>query len=158
MSRIAGTFPLIPGPNTIHDPMIVTPTAPGNAIGANKTIQRHRISYAQESATSAADEARVLHVVRGVTGTVLAFDVGCVVANIGVAIVEVDLLLNGVTMLSAVVEINVGHAAYEIVGGTLASTALVVDDVLEVSIDGTAGAGTLGKGVFAIVTLDETPA
>ena len=113
--------------------------------------------YAQESATACADEARVIHVVHGTTETVLGFEVGAVVANVGAAVVDIDLLLNGVSMLNGgtPVQIDNGDAAYAIVEATVDAAKIVLSDgdVLEIDIDGTAGAGTLAKGVFGSVIL-----
>jgi len=113
--------------------------------------------YAQESATACADEARVIHVVHGTNETVLGFEVGAVVANIGAAVVDIDLLLNGVSMLDGgtPVQLDNGDAAYAIVEAALdaAKVELSDGDVVEMKIDGTAGAGTLAKGVFGSVIL-----
>ncbi len=132
-----------------------THVATDAAIVASKMQHQHRSGYAQESATSAADEARVIHVVKGQTGQVLTFKVGAVVANIGAAVVDVDLLKNGVSILTAAVQIDSGNAAYALVDATIDTDTLVEGDVLEVSIDGTAGGGTLAKGVFCYLDVIE---
>lgn len=124
-------------------------------ISADKIEHEHRAGYAQESATTAADEARVLHVVMGATGTLRAFKAGVVVACVGDSEIEIDLLKDGVTVLTAPITITSAHAAYEIVVATISSASVVAGDVLEVSIDATVGTGTLGKGVFATLDLAE---
>ncbi len=126
-------------------------------IAASKVEQRNRQVYAQESAAAAADGAYVIHVA-GAAGAVVSFGAGCVVANIGNSVVEVDLLKNGNSILSAAIEIGSGDAARAVVAGTVSAETLAAGDVLEVNIDGTAGAGTLGKGVFAVLDVRENPA
>ena len=127
-----------------------------------KLEQKFMKGYAQESATACADEARVVHVVHGATAEVLGFEVGAVVANLLDAVVDIDLLLNGVSMLNGgtPVQLDLNDAAYAIVAGTIdpAKKDLSDDDVLEISIDGTVGGGTLAKGVFAAVILAEDAA
>jgi len=126
-------------------------------ISATKVEHQFTKSYSQESATGAADEARVLHGVQGATGSIVAFEVGSVVANIGVAVVAIDLLKNGTTVLSSAVQLTSSHTAYEVVAATVGTTSLVDGDVLEAGIDGTAGGGTLAKGVFVNLIIREDP-
>lgn len=124
-------------------------------IAATKLEHQHRVPYAQESDTTAADESRVVHVVKGVTGSLQAFSAGCVVANIGDSTITVDLHKNGVTVLTAPISLSSADAAYEVVAGVLASAGVVVGDVLEVVIDATIGTGTLGTGLFTSLDLHE---
>lgn len=126
------------------------------AIAGTKTLGRLRQRYAQESATTAAAESRVLHVAHA-AGTVVAFKAGCVVANLTGATVTFDLLKNGMTILTAAVQVNDTHAAREVVPGTIATPGIVAGDVLETVITVAAGGGTLGKGAFCLVVLDEAP-
>ena len=125
-------------------------------IEASKLEHQHRATYAQESATTAAAaNDRVIHVVKGTTGTLKTFSAGCVVANIGNSTIDVDLHKNGVSVLTAAISIDSGDAAYAIVAGIIDTAAVVADDVLEVVVTVTAGTGTLGKGVFASLDLWE---
>ncbi len=124
-------------------------------IAASKLEHQHQISYAQESATDVADEARVLHAVYGTTGSVLAFECGVVVAAAGAATVDVDLLKNGVSILTAAIEINNATVIYTPKAGTIDTAAVVDGDVLEVSIDETIGGGTRPKGVWCSLILTE---
>ena len=130
----------------------------GNAgISASKLEHQHQPNYSQESGTTAAAEDRVIHTVHGATGIVTAFAAGCVVANIGAAVVTVDLHKNGATMLTAAIDVDNGDAAYAVVAGTVdpAEEDVVVDDVIEVVVTVAAGGGTLGKGVFAKTVIEE---
>ena len=128
------------------------------AVAATKLQHQHRAAYAQESATGAASESRTIHVVVGATGTLQKFSAGCVVANIGDDTVTVDLHINGVTALSAVITLSSSESAYDVVDATLSTTAVTVDDVLEVVITAVHATGTLGKGVFASLDLFEDAA
>jgi len=139
---------------TITDAMV----AAAAGVAYSKLEHQHRCVVAQESDTSAADETHVAHVVVGTAGTLLEFKIGAVVANVGAAVVDVDLLKNGVSVLSAPVQIDNGDAAYALVAGTISDTTLAAGDVLEVDIDGTIGGGTLAKGVFAYIDLKEDAA
>ncbi len=132
----------------------------GAAMDADKLEHQHQPCYAQESDTTAAAEDFVLHVIRGATGQMMAFSAGCVVANIGAAVVTVDLHKNGSSMLTAAITIDSGDAAYAIVEGTIdpAKEDLVVGDVLELVVTVAAGGGTLGKGVFAQAVIVEDAA
>lgn len=144
--------------NSIKLPVdtIADENVPGAAnIAATKLEQRHRITYSQESATTVVTETRTVHVVHGATGTLRAFRAGSITANVGAATITADIKKNGVSVLTAVITLNNGHVARQVVAGAFSSTALVAGDVLEVTIVATAGGGTLGKGVFAEVVLDE---
>lgn len=127
------------------------------SIDYKKLLHQHRKIYAQESATTAAVESRVIHVTHGLTGTALAFKAGSVVANIGNSTISVDLKKNGSSILSAPISLTSSNTARQLVSGTISSPGLVVGDVLEVSIAVSAGSGTLGKGVFCYLDLSEKP-
>ncbi|MAH47562.1 hypothetical protein CMI37_17205 [Candidatus Pacearchaeota archaeon] len=128
------------------------------AIAATKMEHRHQVHYSQEVDTTAADEGRVIHVVYGSTGSIVAVEAGCVIANIGDSTVTVDLHNNGASILTAPISIDSGDAAYAIVAGSIDTAALADDDVLEVIIDATVGGGTLGKGLFVSVIISEDAA
>lgn len=129
----------------------------GANVQAAKLEQRPKITYSQESATTAVAETRVIHVVHGATGTLRAFRAGSVVANIGGATITVDLKKNGSSILTLPITLDNTKTARQIVTAAIASAGLVVNDVLEISIAVSAGGGTIGKGVFAEVVLDEKP-
>jgi hypothetical protein len=123
----------------------------------DKTVHQHQPYFSQESATAATDGAFVVHVARN-SGTVMGFQVGSVVACVGAAVVDFDLLKNGTSVLSAAKQLTSATAAYGSVSGALdaAEVAYVVGDVFEVSIDETTGGGTAPKGIFAQPTFDES--
>jgi hypothetical protein len=89
-------------------------------------------------------------------GTVLSFKVGAVVANIGAATVTFDLKKNGTTVLTGVVTLNNGDAAYTPKAGTLSGTpTFVAGDVFTVVTVATAGGGTLATGIYATMRVSE---
>jgi hypothetical protein len=124
-------------------------------IDATKLQHQHRVTFAQESGSTAIAEGRVLHHVRGATGSVVAFAVGCVTPCIGDAAITVDLKNNGASILTAPIELGSGQDAFDTVAGTIASAGLLAGDVLEIVITVTPGTGTLGEGLFAALTIHE---
>jgi len=112
------------------------------AITAAKLQHQHQVCHGQPN-TAAADETRVLHVVRGAIGEALSFVAGSIAKAIDNAICTVDLKKNGASILSSVITLD------------SANTNRVAGDVLEVVIDGTIGTGTLPTGVFCSLTLRE---
>ncbi len=131
--------------------------AAGAKIGQTKLEHQHRRGYAQESATNVADEARVIHVVAGATGEVTAFEIGAVVASTGGGLADVDLLVGGASILNAAtpVQLTAATAAYGTVEGVIGTAAVANGNVIEVSIVGTVGGGTLAKGLFMSLTIAE---
>jgi len=124
-------------------------------IEAEKTEHLHRQIYAQESDTTAAAESRVVHVVYGATGDVVAFEAGIVVACIGDATITIDLKKNGVSVLTGAIVLDSTNAVRIVEAATIDTAGLVDGDVLEVVVTVNAGTGTLGKGVFAALTVHE---
>ena len=130
--------------------------APASNVAASKLEHQHRAHYTTGSTTAAADATQVVHVCRA-AGTLVEFVAGCVDACIGDSTITVDLHKNGVSVLDADITLDSGDADRAIVAGTLDTPIvdLVAGDVLEVVIDATVGTGTLGKGVFAALTVNE---
>ena len=124
-------------------------------IAATKLEHRSKILYAQESATNAADESRVVYCCYGATGTIIAFEAGSVVVATGNATCTVDLKKNGTSVLSAPITLDSTNTIMVAEAGTVTTTAIADGNVLEVVIDGTAGTGALAKGIFASIVLDE---
>lgn len=132
--------------------------AAGAKVATTKLRHRHQKHYNQESATTAVSEARVIHLVKGTTGSLVDITAGNVVACIGAATITVDCLKNGSTILTGVITLSSTTTAYTVqLTGTFTSTALVAGDVLEIKIVATAGGGTIGKGPFVRLTIDEDP-
>ncbi len=133
------------------------------AVEAAAGIQASKLQHQYEkvfcplaSTVTAATERRVVHVVRGTTGTIQEFRCGVVTACIGAATVTFDLKKNGTTVLTATTVLDNTNLAYttEAAAG-FTSTALVAGDVLEVTLAAAAGGGTIGLGAFAVLNLRE---
>jgi len=147
-----------PPAGSISDAAVAAPSPPSAAVKATKLQQQYEPTYKQASATTAVSDQQVLHVVRGTTATIIDYEAGCVVANIGAATVTVDLLVNGTTVLSSTISLSSSQTAYQVVTAAgFTSTAMVAGNVLETKITATAGGGTLGKGVFVSLRLREDP-
>lgn len=143
-------------------PSSIAPKTLGGGVGnyqpASVMQQQYQEGYSQVSTANAATDRKVVHVVRGLTATLLDFVVGAVQACTGTGNAVFDLLKNGVSILTGTITLGSGTAAFATVNGTLASTALVAGDVLEVKVVSvTAGSGALAQGLFARLALNEDP-
>ena len=127
-------------------------------VSASKLEHQHRAIYSQESGTTAAADTRIIHVVHGTTGTLKAIKFGCVTACLVDAVITIDLLKNGVSILDAAFEIDSGDIAYALVAGVIDTEAVVITDVLEIEVTVAAGGGTLGEGLFGYVDMYEDAA
>ena len=140
-------------PGTVNDADL----AASANLDATKMRHQYCPVFAQANSAAASDTGRVIHVVKGTTGTLVAFRAGSIVAATGNATVTVDLKKNGTTMLSAVITLDSGNTAYVLEEGTLSVTAVVAGDVLTLVIVATVGTGTLPTGLFAEVVVREDP-
>ncbi|MEP0848619.1 MAG: hypothetical protein HRF50_17575 [Phycisphaerae bacterium] len=132
--------------------------AAGAAIEATKLQQRNRAPWRQgNSDADAADGTQVIYTVTGATGTLREFKAGCVTPCTTGASITVDLRKNGASVLSAVITLDQTQSARQLVSAAISTMAVAAGDVLEVVIDATPGTGTIGKGVFGYLTLDELP-
>lgn len=129
-------------------------------INATKVQHQHRKGLAQESATTAAAETRVVHVAAAV-GTLTRFEAGVVVppSNGGGddRTVTFDLKVNGSSVLSATIVIDKTNTARQVETATISSPDLVAGDVVEIAITVGGSTGTQAKGAFAQVTVNELP-
>ena len=129
------------------------------AIVTTKLIQRHSKTYAEDVAVTATAKNVPIHVVRGATGTLVAFEAGSAVVCDENATITVDLKKNSSTnsLLSAAIVLDHDNTAYTVEAGTIATAGLVDGDVVRAVIAVAAGTGTVGLGVFTNVLLDEDP-
>jgi len=127
-------------------------------ISASKLEHQHQITLAQDNGSAATAQTRVVHVVYGATGTLQSIQAGCETACIGDSTIDVDVHVNGSSVLTATIELSSSESAYELVAGTFSDDDLTADDVIEIVITVTAGTGTLGEGVFANLVLTEDAA
>jgi hypothetical protein len=134
-----------------------TAVAAAAGIAASKLQHQHQpvVSSADQN-TTIASSRQVIHCCRGATATITSFN-ACltVLANAGAATVTVDLLKNGTTILTAPISISSADAIRSLEAGTLSSSSLVAGDILEVDVVATAGGGTLGKGLLAVLNVRE---
>ena len=125
-------------------------------IDAAKLDHEHRLTYSQEAATNAALDNKVVHVVAGTAGTLVAVEAGAVVAATGNALVKFDILKGGATVLASQITLSAGIAAYSLVPGTISTASLLDSNVLSVKVAlASAGTGALPKGIFASVRVTE---
>jgi len=138
------------------DAILNKQVAASAAIVPTKFIQRLRKNFFQGG--TVVDDIVGVGIITGATGTIVAVKATLTeTACIGAAVIDVDLLKNGTTVLSAVFTIDSGDAVYAVVSGTISVPGLLVDDVLEIDIDETTGGGTQGAGVLVEVIYDEDP-
>lgn len=128
--------------------------AAGAGLSASKLGHQHVAAYSQPN-TTATTETRTLHVVHGLTGTVLAFKAGSIVPCVGGATITVDLKKNGSSILSSVITLNAASVARVVQAATISSAGLAVGDWLEIVITATTGGGTIGTGFFCEAVLAE---
>lgn len=150
---ITGT--LVPAALNIPSATVLNASVQAAAgISASKLEHQHQKSYGQANA-AASDETRVIHVVHGATGEILEFEAGSIAKAVGDSTVTVDLQVNGVSVLSAVITLDNANTNYVAEAGTISSADLADGDVLTIVIDATVGTGTLPTGVFCSVKLRE---
>jgi hypothetical protein len=125
------------------------------AITATKLQHQYSPVFAQANSDAESDTGRVLHVVKGATGTIVAFRAGSIVAATGNATVTIDLKNNGTSVLSGVITLDSNNTAYVVEEGTIAIPAVAAGDVLTLVIVATAGTGTLPTGLFAQAVIRE---
>lgn len=127
-----------------------------NPIGTDKARHLHAKVHSQPDDGSVFDEIVAIHVAV-VTGVVEQFQAGLRVACIGDSTLTVDLLKNGVSMLSDIVDLDSAIDAYDQVVAGIEPTmaAYAVGDVFEIEVIVTDGTGTPGEGLFAQAVFDE---
>lgn len=122
----------------------------------NKMQQQRAIKYAQKYGTAVVSERTGIHIGVG-SGTILNFFAALAVPCVGAATVTVDLLKNGVSVLSGIITFNSGVAAFTSVLGTLSGSTYSAADVYEVNVTATAGGGTIGQGLTVMLYTKESP-
>lgn len=124
------------------------------AIDSAKLQQQRNVTYSQDSTTNANVERKVIHIVRGATGTVLKFSAGSVTIAAAAGNAVIDLLKNGTTILTAPITLDSANTNYLLEDAPgFTSTALVAGDVLEFKL--TSAAATQPKGVFCRLVITE---
>lgn len=118
--------------------------------------QQHQYlrSFAQAHGVAGAAERRAVHVARG-AGTLETVRAGLSVVAAGDSTHSVDVLKNGVSVLSGPASLTSAQAAYAKVTGVVTSAAYAIGDVFEVVVAVAAGTGTLGQGLFVDLAFRE---
>lgn len=125
-------------------------------VDADKLQSRNYALLQQDRGSAAATQRQTVHICRGTTGIIKEIATTLSVANVGDSTVDVDVLLNGTTVMGGgAIQFTSSDSALAIKTGTLTTTALAQGDVLEISITATVGTGTLGQGLLVQVKIDE---
>jgi len=106
--------------------------APGAKLSASKLQHQYERTIADDSNETPESFKSVVHVVHGATGVLVGFQAGAVVAATGGS-VDLNVKKNGTSVLTGVVTVDSGTAAYGTESGTFSSTALAAGDVLEIT-------------------------
>ncbi len=132
--------------------------AAGAGIEPTKIQQRNRAPWTQgPSDQQPTGKTESIYVVTGATGTLREFKAGLVTPPTGDATVTVDLLKNGTSVLASPIILDSTKGARDLVAAAISTMAVAQGDVLEVSVTTNQGTGTLGKGLFGVLVLDEDP-
>ena len=128
------------------------PSAP---LDATKMKHRHARLLAQPFGVPAVAERRVVHRARA-AGVVTSAYAGLTAPGTGNATVTVDVLRNGVSMLTSPVVLGSTVVAYNSLPAPLvASPVYAAGDVIEAVLTVAAGTGVLGQGAFVALVLTE---
>jgi len=122
------------------------------AIDASKLGQHYAFVYAEAAATEVTDKTLILYKAHG-TGTLKFCHARYQTAPTGSANVTVDIQKNAVSVLNAVVTLNLATSSGD---ATILTTAFVAGDVLTLVLNATATGTDVGpKGIYVDVHLDE---
>jgi hypothetical protein len=135
------------------------------AISASKLESPVRKKHAYDIATEASAQTVVLHTARG-AGTIVAFEVGCLVApdtekGSSGKYATIDLQKSTgagafASILTATIEINSTNAVRTMQAGSLSTATIVDGDILALVITAAGSAGNNAKGIFCELQLGET--
>jgi len=121
-------------------------------VNASKLEHQHQKVDAQSNAGANVARRVVVHVVKGATGDITAFVARNTTAASGSDYTDVDLLVNGSSVLSSAVRLNLA-ASTTLTSGTVSSADLVQDDVVEIEF--TLSGSNVGNGGMGMVTIRE---
>jgi len=150
---VAGSLIPVGGITLPSSSVTNTSVQAGADILASKLEHQHEIVFSQDIGVDCASQAKVVHVVYGTSGTIVAFKAGAVTVAGATTTVAVDLKKNGTTCLSSTITLNNTQTAYQLVTGTLSVTTLTAGDVLSVHF--TLTGSNKPQGVFATLVLTE---
>lgn len=120
------------------------------AIEATKLDHQIELFYSQIVGTDNVDETKLVHVVFGLTGEIVAVHAANQVTAEASDTTTVDVKVNGTTKLDAVITLNAA-ATTTTTAGSLDTTALVAGDKITVVINATGTAP--GEGVWVRIVI-----
>lgn len=139
--------------------------ASGAAIAQTKLIGEYRQVYRQVAGTAIVAAAKwEFDIIRGATATVLQFAAAITdTLPSGDHAVTVDLHKGNAggafaSILTAPITLDSGNALRTAVAATIATAALVADDILRVVVAVSGASGAQGEGLVVAMTLSEDPA
>jgi hypothetical protein len=129
--------------------------AAGDYIDPTKLKSRRIVTYAQDQGANNTAKQSFRHQVYGATGTLRSLRCRNKVAASGTDKTSVDLLINGVTVLSAPLALDLAAGTGEVHTESFVSAALAQGDTIEfkTTLTGT----NVGQGVFVELVFDEDP-
>lgn len=129
---------------------------PANPIDVDKQIHQYVHTYAQNRAAAVAAERKAVFSATG-DGALVNVQAGVTQAAVGDSTITVDVYKNGVSVLTGVLTIDSGDAAFatQTAVVTPGSEGYSAGQVFEVVIAVTAGTGTLPRGVYVSLTVNE---
>jgi hypothetical protein len=133
----------------VTDRYVILTAGAGAGIQAAKLQHQYEKQYSIDGTTSAISERRLIHYVRGQTGTIVEFLAGAMVLLTGADTCTVDLWVNGLSVLSPVISLLSTDTAGVGKLATVNAAALAVGNRIEVRVVATHSTGTLPQGVFA---------
>ena len=121
-------------------------------------IRIKRLVIPGASATAVADSERPVHIALA-RGHVHLFAASVKTLAIGDATCAVKLYKNGVLVTGSTVTLDSGDAAMESVAASITTenAAYVEGDQFSITVDATAGTGTLATGLIVSLVMDEKP-
>ncbi|KKK47116.1 hypothetical protein LCGC14_3158430, partial [marine sediment metagenome] len=145
---------LAPTTGTVTSDMIVAGVTQ-QGLAATKLEQMRSITYAQPIDSVTIDQTVVLTLIYGVAGAVVSVRAGSITPCTGNATVDIDVLKDGTTILSAAIALNNAGVAYTPKSGVIAVSAIAAGDVLTVDISPTVGTGVIATGIYINVVYTE---
>ena len=123
-------------------------------LATDKQKHQYVAVYSQKHGADVAAERKTVHVAHA-AGTLAFVYAGMVVPSTGDSTVTVDVLKNGVSVMSGTITLTNAHAAFALVLGTISAGVYTSGSVFEVSVTVSAGTGNVGEGVFARLVFRE---
>lgn len=128
--------------------------ATGANIAASKLTTRLHQTLNQDDGSAATAQTRAVYQARA-SATLQEVYATVLTAATGDSTVTIDVQKNGTSVLDSTFQVDSADAAYAKVSGTLTTTTVSDDEVIEVVVTVSAGTGTLPQGLMVTVVVDE---